>query len=136
MFRAFADPVLKARWYAHSPGHETLSYLLDFQVDGAEVLCARMLPGTPIAGSELCWTGRYLVVEPQQRITFCQTLDMDGMRLSAALVTIEFAADGEGGTGLTLTHQAAYFAGADGPAMRRMGWQHLLDAVEASLVVQ
>ena len=134
VFAAFADPAIKEAWYAHSPGHEKLSYALDFRADGEETLTARMLPGTPIAGKELCWTGRYIEIAENERIVFSQTLDMDGVRLSGALVTLEFAPAATGGTALTLTHQAVYFDGADGPDMRRMGWQFLLDAAEPAAV--
>ena len=131
VFAAFADPALKEAWYAHSPAHDKLSYALDFRPDGEERLSARMREGTPIAGKELCWTGRYIEIAENQRIVFSQTLDMDGIRLSGAIVTLEFAGLANDGTTLTLTHQAVYFDGADGPEMRRMGWQFLLDAAEA-----
>jgi uncharacterized protein YndB with AHSA1/START domain len=42
-----------------------------------------------------------------------------------SLATIELAAV-EGGTELTLTHQGVYLEGADGPEMRKGGWEHLL----------
>jgi hypothetical protein len=32
-----------------------------------------------------------------------------------------------------LTHQAVYFEGADGPSMRRMGWDFLLDMMASEL---
>ena len=38
-----------------------------------------------------------------------------------------------GGTRLRFTHQAAFFEGADGPDVRRAGWQQLLDRLQASL---
>jgi uncharacterized protein YndB with AHSA1/START domain len=47
-------------------------------------------------------------------------------RISATLVTIELLAEGMGTT-LVLTHQGAFFEGADGPAMREEGWRKLLD---------
>ena len=132
VFRAFSDQDTKARWYAESPSNEQLEYTLEFRVDGTEKLRARMLPGTPIAGVELCWTGRYVEIETNERIVFFQTLDMGDKRISGAVVTMEFASEGEG-TRLTLTHQAVYFEGADGPEMRKYGWQSLLDGVEAAL---
>jgi hypothetical protein len=32
-----------------------------------------------------------------------------------------------------LTHQAAFFEGADGPAMREDGWRKLLDKLSAGI---
>lgn len=135
VFRAFSDRETKARWYAESPSHEQLEYTLDFRVDGIEKLRARMLPGTPIAGVELCWTGRYVEIVDGKQIVFFQTLDMGDRRISGALVTMEFASRDDG-TQLTLTHQAVYFEGADGPDIRKMGWQSLLDSVDAALGTQ
>jgi hypothetical protein len=34
---------------------------------------------------------------------------------------------------LRFTHQAAFYEGADGPAMRRGGWEKLLDALATTL---
>ena len=132
VFRAFSDRDTKARWYAESPSNEQLEYTLDFRVDGTEKLRARMLPGTPIAGVELCWTGRYVEIADKERIVFFQTLDMGDKRISGAVVTMDFASEGDG-TRLTLTHQAVYFEGADGPDMRKYGWQSLLESAEAVL---
>jgi uncharacterized protein YndB with AHSA1/START domain len=53
------------------------------------------------------------------------TMALGGHRISASLLTFELAADGDGAL-LTLTHQGAFFEGADGPEMRRDGWRHLL----------
>jgi hypothetical protein len=46
--------------------------------------------------------------------------------ISASLVTVEFLTS-ETGTDLILTHQGAFFEGADGPEMRQAGWRKLLD---------
>jgi hypothetical protein len=37
------------------------------------------------------------------------------------------------GTDLILTHQGTYLEGADGPEMRKGGWEHLLGKLEAEL---
>lgn len=65
------------------------------------------------------------------RLVFFQTLDVDQARISAALVTVQIAPRG-GETEVVLTHQAVYFEGADGPAMRRTGWEHLLDLMAST----
>jgi uncharacterized protein YndB with AHSA1/START domain len=132
VFAAFSQQDKKQRWYAVSPAHEQLAYSLDFQIDGDEELTAKMLPGTPIAGSILRWAGRYVEIVPDERIVFFQTLDVGERRVSGAVVTVEFS-PGENGTKVSLTHQAVFFEGADGPDMRRMGWQFLLEAVGQTL---
>jgi hypothetical protein len=50
------------------------------------------------------------------------------LRLSAAVVTVEITPLGDKSQ-VVLTHQAVYLEGADGPAMRRMGWDYLLDTM-------
>ena len=132
IFAAFAFQDRKSRWYAASPAHEPLSYSLDFRPGGEEKLTARMLPGTPIAGKELCWTSTYAEIVDNSRIVFFQTLDVDQARVSAAVVTVEIEPLGDKSEVL-LTHQAVYFEGADGPAMRRMGWEFLLETMAAEL---
>jgi uncharacterized protein YndB with AHSA1/START domain len=128
VFGAFAFQDRKSRWYAASPAHEPLSYSFDFRRGGEEKLVARMLPGTPIAGKVLCWTSTYAEIVDDARIVFFQTLDVDQDRVSAAIVTVEIAPVGDRSQ-IVLTHQAVYFGVADGPVIRRMGWEHLLDAV-------
>ena len=132
IFGAFAFQDRKSRWYAASPGHEPLSYSFDFRPGGEEKLTARMLPGTPIAGKQLCWTSTYAEIVDNARIVFFQTLDVDQARVSAAVVTVEIAPLDDKSEVL-LTHQAVYFEGADGPAMRRMGWDFLLDTMASEL---
>ena len=132
VFGAFAFQDRKSRWYAASPALEPLSYSFDFRPGGEEKLTARMLPGTPIAGKELCWTSTYAEIIENERIVFFQTLDVDHARVSAAVVTVEIRDIGERAE-VVLTHQAAYFEGADGPEMRQIGWEYLLDTMASSM---
>ena len=92
----------------------------------------RMKAGTPIAGATLTWAASYEDIAESKRIVFCQTLDRDGLRISVALITAEFVAQGAG-CRLVFTHQAAFFEGSDGPQMREHGWRYLLDAVAGTL---
>ena len=126
VFAAFRDPGKKRRWYAESEAHDILSYALDFRVGGAEVLQSRMKPGTPIAGAVLTWSQVFSDIVENRRIVFAQTLDRDNKRISCALMTVEILATSSG-CRLVFTHQAAFFEGADGPQMRKMGWQALLE---------
>ena len=132
VYQAFAEREKKRRWYAESPSHEQLAYSLDFRVDGGEELTARMLPGTPIAGATLRWSSLYAEIVPNERIVFFQTLDVDQRRVSGALITVLISPDA-GGTCVRLTHQAVYFEGADGPEIRKMGWEHLLESIAGTV---
>ncbi len=109
-----------------------VSYELDFRVGGKEVLAGRMKPGTPVAGVVLTWSQTFLDLVENSRIVFVQTLDVGEKRISCALVTVEFRSSASG-CSLWLTHQAAYFEGADGPQMRKTGWEALLASLAATL---
>lgn len=132
VFAAFSDPVKKTKWYASGAGSDPVGYECDFRIGGREVMTRRMKPGTPIAGAVLTWAQTFDDIVPDARIVFSQTLDRDGVRISVALVTIELFAEGAG-CKLVLTHQAAFFDGADGPQMREMGWGVLLDGIAGAL---
>jgi hypothetical protein len=53
-------------------------------------------------------------------------LSMEGTPFSASLATLEIEPSGPGAL-LRYTEQAAFFDGADGPAMREQGWNELLN---------
>src|SRR5262249_29694013 len=131
-FAAFSDAAKKKRWYAESRGHDIGEYALDFRVGGSEVLEVVMKPGTPIAGARLRWAQTYNDIKDNVRIVFSQTLDINGKRISAALITVEFRAV-KTGCDLIFTHQAAFFEGADGPQMREAGWKALLGNLDREM---
>jgi uncharacterized protein YndB with AHSA1/START domain len=126
VFNAFADVEKKQRWYAQSDAHDQLSYTLDFKPDGREELIGKMRDGTPIAGATLRWSSIFHDIVEDERIVFSQTLDLNNKRISCALITVAFGGATDN-CEITLTHQAVFLEGADGPDMRRMGWEVLLD---------
>ena len=68
----------------------------------------------------------FLDMVPDERIVFAYSLTAEEVRMSAALTTVELAADG-GGTRVLLTEQVAFLDGVDGTASRQRGWGGLLD---------
>lgn len=135
VFQAFSDPREKKRWFAEGAQHEIEHYDMQFEVGGRELARYRFKPGTPFAGVTLESDGYILDIVPQQRIVAAATMAMGERRFSASLHTFEFFSDGPA-TRLVFTHQAKYGDGADGPALRRNGWQQLLDQLHAALAVQ
>ncbi len=133
VYRAFSDPHQKQRWFAEGNQHEIEQYDMEFEVGGRELACYRFKPGTPFAGMGLESDGYFLDIVPQHRIVAAATMAMDGRRFSASLHTFEFFSDGPNLTRLIFTHQAMYGDGADGPELRRKGWQQLLDQLHAAL---
>ena len=68
----------------------------------------------------------YVVRRPRQRYWL-------HLLLLAATVFISEVQPSGSGTALILTHQAAFFQGADGPEMREGGWKNLMDRLGAEL---
>jgi uncharacterized protein YndB with AHSA1/START domain len=91
-----------------------------------------MGPGTPVAGKTLGDETIYQDIVPERRIVAAYRMSMDGTPFSASLATIELIPNGSG-TDLLFTHQGAYFENADGPAMRKAGWEKLLGKLEKEL---
>ena len=136
VFQAFSDPHEKKRWFAEGAEHEIEQYDMQFEVGGRELARYRFKPGTPFAGMALESDGYFLDIVPQHRIVAAATMAMGGRRFSASLHTFEFFSDESDSTRLIFTHQAMYGDGADGPALRRIGWQVLLDQLHAALGVK
>jgi uncharacterized protein YndB with AHSA1/START domain len=133
VYRAFSDPREKQRWFAEGVQHEIERYDMQFEVGGSELARYRFKPGTPFAGVTLESAGYFLDIVPNHRIVCAATMAMGGRRFSASLHTFEFFADAPDTTRLVFTHQAMYADGADGPELRRTGWQQLLDQLRDQL---
>lgn len=132
LFAAFADPAKKRRWFAEGPAHDLEAYEMDFRVGGREHASYVFRPGTPIAGKRIENDQTYLSIAPERRIVTVQSMSLDGALISTALITIELAPQGEGSQ-LTCTHQAVFFEGADGPAMREGGWRALFESLAGAV---
>ncbi len=79
----------------------------------------------PIAGMVITNDSVYEVIQPNLRIVTAYRMSIDGRPFSVSVATIELIPAGAG-TELILTHQGVYLEGADGPEMRKGGWEHLL----------
>ncbi len=134
VYAAFADPRAKRHWFAESANHHIEEFAMQFEVGGRELASYRFNAGTPFAGVLLESDGVFLDLVPGQRIVNAATMAIGGRRISASIHTFEFNATASGATWMVFTHQAAFFEGADGPDLRRAGWQQLLDQLHASLV--
>ena len=88
--------------------------------------------GTPFPGVAIANEGVFQDIVANRRIVTSSRMALGEKCISASLVTIEFLADGAG-TKLIVTHQAAFFEGADCPQMREGGWRHLLEQLAKDL---
>lgn len=131
VFATFSDPAKKSGWL--SAGRQVMTdFTLDFQVGGREFAGYVMGADTPFQGAKMTSDGLYLDIVPDARIVIGSNMAMNGRPFSAALLTFEFLAEGDG-TRLILTHQGAFFEHSDGPEMRQHGWTKLLDQVADTL---
>ncbi len=132
VFAAFADERTKRRWFYGGGPHALEQHSLDFKVGGRERAQMKMGPGTPVAGMTLVNEAIYEDIVPARRIVTAYRMTMNGTPFSASLATIELLPAGSG-TDLVFTHQGAYFENADGPEMRKDGWEKLLSKLEKEL---
>jgi uncharacterized protein YndB with AHSA1/START domain len=126
VFSYFSDAAKKRRWFGDAASHDVEDFELDFRIGGAERSRYRMKAGTPIAGAILANEGIIQEIAPGRRVVTATTMAMGDHRISSALITIEISPEGDGAK-LICTHQAAFYEGADGPQMRKGGWERLFD---------
>jgi len=132
VFAAFADPVLKRRWFAEGEKHEVLEFESDLRVGGVERVRYRLGPGTPFEGAVLTHDGVHQDILQDRRVLVASTMSFGDRRISASLVTVDLVPKSDG-TELVCTHQGAFFEGSDGPQIREMGWRKLIDRLSAEL---
>jgi uncharacterized protein YndB with AHSA1/START domain len=118
VFHAWADPGLKARWFAgDSPQYE-----LDFRPDGIE------RSHGDHDGKKISWESLYREIVPDERIVYTSVLSEDDRVVTASLTTVEFTQDGPT-TSLVLTETGAYLDGREQPAWREQGTSDWLDSL-------
>jgi uncharacterized protein YndB with AHSA1/START domain len=127
VFKAWADPAAKARWFACHDDWQSGGHQLDFRVGGRE----RLRIG-PAGGPVHTYDARYQDIVPDERIVYSYDMHLDDMRISVSLATVEFKPAGTG-TRLVFTEQAVFLDGADNSADREHGTGELLDSLGAEL---
>ena len=120
VFAAWAEPAVKASWFAAGPnsGHE-----LDFRIGGREVA-----HGGPEGGPLMTFESLYRDIVPDQRIVYTSTLSAGDEIWTVSLTSVEFAS-AEDGTRLVLTEQGAFLDGREEPAWREQGTADQLEAL-------
>lgn len=122
VFRAWADPQVKVRWFADNPA----DYDLDFRPGGLERNRAVH------DGKRITWESLYREIVPDERIVYTSVLSEDETVATLSLTTVEFVAE-SGGTTLVLTEVGAYLDGREQPAWREQGTSGWLDALGQQL---
>ena len=127
VFRAWADPVLKARWFAGSADALGAGYELDFRVGGREVN-----RGGPPGGAVYAYESEFRDIVTEQRIVYTYQMYADDARISVSVATVEFRSQAAS-THLVLTEQGVFLDGRDTVAQREEGTRSLLDSLAAIL---
>jgi uncharacterized protein YndB with AHSA1/START domain len=127
VFRAFADPAAKRRWFAEGDGWQIETFDASFEVGGHERSRFRFNGGPLIRNDTV-----YHDIVADRRIVIAYTMVVADVRISASLATIEFKPEGAG-TRLVYTEQAAFLDGRDQAADRKQGCEGLLEAIDAEL---
>ena len=127
VFGAWADPLLKARWFAGSADALGAGYELDFRVGGREVN-----RGGPPGGPIYTYESLFHDIVPEQRIVYTYEMYVDEARISVSVATIQFRRQGVT-TQLVLTEQGVFLDDRDTVAQREEGTRSLLESLAASL---
>ena len=126
-FRAWADPLLKARWFAGSAEALGAAYELDFRVGGREVN-----RGGPPGGPVYTYEAEFRDIVPEQRIVYTYEMHADEARISVSVATILFSSH-DATTQLVVTEQGVFLDGLDTVAQREEGTRSMLDSLAALL---
>ncbi len=127
VFRAWADPVLKARWFAGSAEALEACYELDFRVGGRETN-----RGGPPGGPVYTYESQFRDIVPEQRIVYTYEMWADETRISVSVATVQFRSQ-DATTQLVITEQGAFLDGHDTVAQREEGTRSLLESLAAVL---
>jgi uncharacterized protein YndB with AHSA1/START domain len=127
VFRAWAEPQRKARWFAGSADALGNGYELDFQVGGREVN-----RGGPPGGPVFTYSAQFRDIVVDQRIVSTTEMFADETLISVTVATVEFHPSGTT-TQLVLTEQGVFLDGRETAAQREEGTRSLLDSLAAWL---
>jgi uncharacterized protein YndB with AHSA1/START domain len=128
-FQAWADPKLKARWFAGSVEALEAGYSLDFRVGGREVN-----RGGPPGGPVYTFESEFRDIVPEQRIVYTNEMYADATRISVSVATVQFRSD-DAKTHLVLTEHGVFLDGHDTVGQREEGTRSLLDSLGVLLEV-
>jgi len=127
VFQAWADPVLKARWFAGSAEALGAGYELDFRIGGREVN-----RGGPPGGSVYMYESQFRDIVPGRRIVYTYEMHAEDARISMSVATVQFRQQ-DATTQLVLTEQGVFLDGHDTVAQREEGTRSLLDSLGTNL---
>lgn len=107
VFAAFADPQARTAWGIPSDTAVLIYDAADFRTGGQDLFRCGAKSDPKYHGET-----RYLAIRKDRQIVYVETIDADGSRLSASLVTVELSPLGDQ-TKLKLTAQVTAFGGSE-----------------------
>ena len=128
VFRAFADPAAKAKWFGGPAEQTRADDTFDFREGGRETISSVFDDGTRFG-----YRATYTDIVPDERIVYTYEMSSNGARISVSVATIELRAAAGGGTDFVLTEQGVYLDGLDNVDQRRKGTEDLMDRLGESL---
>jgi len=130
IFDAWADPVVKRRWFVGPAEWERGPHEMDFRVGGRE-----RSSGGPSEGPQHLFEATYEDIVPNRRIVYSYVMHLDGKKISVSLSTVELVPAGAS-TRMIYTEQDAFLDGFDHPAEREHGTRELFDKLAEVLHAQ
>jgi uncharacterized protein YndB with AHSA1/START domain len=127
VFKAWADPTIKARWFVGPSDWQLLERSIDFRIGGKERLSGRK--GSGVVST---FDAAYHDIVPDQRIIYCYDMRLDDVRISVSLATVSLKPAGAG-THLTLTEQGVFLDDYDDGGGRKRGTRILLEQLGVAL---
>jgi uncharacterized protein YndB with AHSA1/START domain len=120
VFAAWADPAVKANWFAKSDE-------FDFRVGGGEIIRGSSPDGTVYTS-----ISKFQEIVPDNRIIYTLTIDMGETRISVSVMTVEFKAEGSG-TQLIYTEQCVFLDGLDSLEDHKLGANDFMEKLDIEL---
>ena len=128
VFRAWADPEAKQRWFFCHEDWRPVGHALDFRAGGSE-----RVDSYPSDGDEVhAYRAHYYDVVQDERIVYAYEMYLGGKRMSVSLVTVLFEPRA-GGTRMTFTEQLAMFDERWDAAGRELGTREGLEHLAKEL---
>ncbi|MEO8018195.1 MAG: SRPBCC family protein [Pseudomonadota bacterium] len=130
LFRAWTDPVAKARWF-NGPADKWTEQVreMDVRVGGRDRLIGKF-----VDGSESRFEALYFDVVPERRLVYTYDMYWQGKKISVSLASVEFVAHGkDNGTRLIVTEQHAFLDGHEDGGSRERGTISLIDNLGLAL---
>jgi uncharacterized protein YndB with AHSA1/START domain len=127
VYAAFATLEGKAAWFEGGDGYTLLERRFDFREGGTERATGRWDSGTVSQ-----FDATYFDIVPEERIVYAYEMQLDGVKISVSLATIEFKPAGQG-TRLLITETGAFLDGYDDAGSREHGTNFLMDRLGAAL---